>query len=103
MKNPTELQTAGGRVIFIRTPKQLSASQLVLALGSMDDNDPRWLAINQILDQELAAAALDVSAPTCDNRDHAAGRMEGLAILKQRLDDCRRKPMPEKVEPRKKR
>jgi hypothetical protein len=88
-----EIITPGGRVIFIRAPKRLSAEQLVMALGSMADDDPRWIAINQVLDEELAAAALDVTNPdTPDTKmRHASGRMDALAALKQRLVDERRK------------
>lgn len=96
MKNRT-IETPGGRVMFIRAPKRLSPQQLVAALSGMSDDDPRWLALHQILDEELAAAALDVSAPVSENRDHAGGRVDALATLKKRLMDERKKPLqPEK-------
>jgi hypothetical protein len=96
------VETPAGRVMFIRAPKRLSPAQLAQALGSMADDDPRWLGFHQILDEELSAAALDVSAPTAVNRDHAGGRMDALATLKQRLLTARQAPAaPEKPAPRK--
>jgi hypothetical protein len=99
MKN--QLETPGGRVMFIRAPRRLSAAQLNAALGGMDDDDPRWLAVNQVLDQELAAAMFDVSAPDARNRDHAGGRVEALSTLKQRLNDARKAPLVPTVEAKK--
>jgi len=100
MKN--QIETPGGRVMFIRTPRRLTTSQLNVALGGMSDDDPRWLAIHQILDEELVAAMIDVSAPTTSNRDHAGGRVDALSTLKQRLVDSRKEPLtPEKAPARK--
>lgn len=95
---PVELQTAAGRVIFIRTPRRLSPEQVVLALTSMDDEDPRWLAFNQILDEELATRTLDSTNPDApDHRmRHASGGIEALATLKQRLSDERKKTVDTK-------
>jgi len=92
MKNQP-LETAGGRVIFVRSPRRLSQEQLALALGSMHDDDPRWIAVNQILDEELAAAVLDSSSPDLTDAKvrHAGGRVDALSTLKQRLVDERKK------------
>ncbi len=100
MKN--QMETPGGRVMFIRAPRRLSVAQLNAALGGMTDDDPRWLAVHQVLDQELAAAMFDVSAPNSTNRDHAGGRVEALSTLKQRLIDARKAPL-EQEKPGKKR
>lgn len=101
MKNlPLEIHPSApgaARVMFIRAPKRLSPAQLATALGSMADDDPRWLAVHQILDEQLAGAMFDVTAPRSTNRDHSAGQAEALSTLKQRLFDERAKPAaPEK-------
>lgn len=74
-----------GRVMFIRAPKRLEEKQLKLALGGLAEDHPVWLAFNQLIDEELASAMLDVSARTAESREHAAGRIEACATLKQRL------------------
>jgi hypothetical protein len=79
------LRPARDRVVFIRAPRRLTAAQLTTALGSMAEDDPRWLAVHQVIDEALAFAMLEVSAPVARNRDHAAGRVDELATLKQRL------------------
>jgi hypothetical protein len=91
MKN--QIETPGGRVMFIRTPRRLTVEQLNTALGGMDDDDSRWLAVNQMLDEELAGAMLDVSARNNSDRDHDSGRVEALSTLKQRLNDARKAPL----------
>jgi len=84
------------RIVFLRAPAQrLTPEQIASALGSMADDDPRWLAVHQLLDEELGAAIFDVTAPNAENRDHAAGRGEALATLKQKLLEHRQKPVPE--------
>lgn len=85
------IETPNGRAIFMRAPRRLTQSELSLALQSMEDSDPRWLAVHQIVDEELAAATLEVSDPNPKNRDHAGGRVDALATLKQRLHDERKK------------
>ena len=85
-------ETTATRVLYIRAPNRLSPPQLAAAFSSMSDDDPRWLAVNQVLDEEHASAMLDVTAPSSANRDHAAGRGEALATLKQRLANLRQKP-----------
>ena len=98
MKKTPSIETPSGRVIFIRTPKRLSPEQLVIALASMSDDDPRWIAFHQVLDEEVATASLDATNPEASDAKmrHASGRMEGLATLKQRLNDERKKPMAAK-------
>lgn len=93
MNKNQPIETPAGRVIFVRAPRRLTQEQVVLALGSMNDDDPRWLAFHQLLDEELAAAVLDSSSPDLpDTRmRHAGGRVEALATLKQRLVDERKK------------
>lgn len=95
MKKTNTLETPAGRVVFIRAPRRLTPEQLVIALASMAEDDPRWLAFHQLLDEELATAVLDSSNP--DSSDgkirHAGGRVEALSTLKQRLVDERKKPM----------
>jgi len=91
----TTIETPAGRVVFIRSPRLLTPEQIVLALASMAEDDPRWLAVHQLLDQELATAALNASNPALGDSQvrHAGGAMDALATLKQRLFDERRKPM----------
>ncbi len=93
MKN--ELQTPSGRVMFIRAPKRLSPAQIAQAIGSMSDDDPRWLAINQLLDEELAAAMFDSSSSELPDHKvrHAGGRVDALSTLKQKLVDARKVPL----------
>ncbi len=64
-----------------------------MALGSMNDDDPRWLAVHQLLDEELATAVLDSSSPDLPDAKvrHAGGRVDALSTLKQRLVDERKK------------
>lgn len=90
--NAQEIITPHGRVLIIRAPQQLSDQQLRDALSSMADDDPRWLAVNQLIDTELAAAVLDVSTPEHKTRDHAGGRIEVLTVLKAKLLELRTKP-----------
>ena len=94
-----ELQMPAGRVIFIRTPRRLTAAQTAQALQSMADDDPRWLVIHQFIDEELASAMLDSSSETLSSRRvrHAGGRVAALSQLKQRLYEERSKPMVESV------
>lgn len=79
--------------MFVRAPKRLSPAQLAQAFGSMSDDDPRWIAMHQLLDEELATAMLDVSSPQCGNRDHAGGRVDALSTLKQRMLNARVVPL----------
>lgn len=97
MKN--ELNTPSGRVVFIRAPKRLTSAQVAIALQSMADDDSRWLAVHQILDEELATAVLDSSSPALKKKlvRHAGGRVDALSTLKQRLFDERKKPQVEKA------
>jgi hypothetical protein len=100
MKN--QIETPVGRVMFVRAPKRLTREQVNVAIGGMSDDDPRWLAINQLLDEELASAMLDVSAPSPANRDHAGGQVDALARLKVRDTEARKVPVtPEKPVARK--
>jgi hypothetical protein len=95
MKTTNTLDTPAGRVVYIRAPRRLSPEQLVMALASMAEDDPRWLAFHQILDEELATAMLDTSNPEFSDAKirHASGRVEAMSTLKQRLFDERRKPI----------
>lgn len=87
---PKQIQLpSGNRVVFVRSPRRLSPELLHQALGSMPDDDPRWIAFHQILDEEIASAMLDVTAEVNPSRDHAAGVVAGLTQLKQRLVDTR--------------
>lgn len=102
MKN--ELHTPAGRVIFIRAPKRLTPAQVAMALQSMADDDPRWLAVHQLIDEELSSAVLENSSGTATDERvrHAGGRVAALSELKQRLLEERKKPLaPEKTERRK--
>lgn len=92
MKN--ELQTPSGRVMFIRAPKRLSPAQIAQAMASMSDDDPRWLAINQMLDEELAAAMFDSSSADLPDSKvrHAGGQVSALSTLKQKYLDARKLP-----------
>ena len=55
MNEQTAPSPAPARVVFIRSPKPMSEELLRQALGSMSEDDPRWLAFNQLLDRALAA------------------------------------------------
>jgi hypothetical protein len=79
--------------MFIRSPGRLTSPQISTALGGMRDDDPRWLAVHQLLDEQLASAMLDVASPSCTNRDHAGGRVDELCTLKKRLMDARDVPL----------
>lgn len=94
MRNNT-LETPSGRVIFIRAPKRLTKAQIAQALGSMPDDDPRWLAVHQLVDEQMAAAMFDSSSPDLPDTKvrHAGGRVEALATLKQSLYDARKMPV----------
>lgn len=76
-----------GRAIFVRAPRRLDKAQLALALSSMGDEDPRWVAVHQLIDEELSAAMLDASSPDLTDARvrHAGGRVEALSMLKKRL------------------
>ena len=103
MKNNT-LETHSGRVIFMRAPKRLTKAQIAQALGSMPDDDPRWLAVHQLVDEQMASAMFDSSSPDLPDTKvrHAGGRVEALATLKQSLYDARKAPVePEKSPTRK--
>lgn len=76
---------AEGRIMFLRAPRRLDPAQLKTALGGLAEDHPVWLAFNQLVDEELASAMLDVSRPIPLAREHAAGRIEACAALKQRL------------------
>lgn len=102
MKN--QIETPGGRVMFIRAPKRLSSAQVAAAVGSMSDDDPRWLAVHQIIDEELSAAMFDSSSSDLPDHKvrHAGGRVDALSTLKKRLLDAQRTPLaPEKPKGRK--
>lgn len=73
------------RVMFIRSPRRLDPAQLKAALGGLQEDHPVWLAVNQLVDEELASAMLDVSRAHAPEREHAAGRIDACAALKQRL------------------
>lgn len=99
MAKTQTMETTAGRVIFIRTPKRLTPAQLALAMGGFTDDDPRWLAINQILDEELSTRSLEATNPKATDQEmrSATGGMDALATLKARLDAERKKPIaPEK-------
>ena len=94
-KTIPSINTPAGRVVFIRAPKRLNEQQVTLALASMADDDPRWLAFHQLLDEELATAALDSSSAQLTDAmiRHAGGRMEALSVLKNRLLNERQRPI----------
>lgn len=85
MKN--ELNTPQGRVVFIRAPKRLTPQQSGMALQSMPDDDPRWLAVHQMIDEALATAVLESSNPKATDSEirHAGGAVDALSTLKERL------------------
>ncbi len=86
----------GGRVIFIQSrAARLSDDQLRLALGSMGDEDPRWLAFNQLLDRALASAMLDVTDPRLDTSKgtYPGGQVAALAELKKEIHELRGAPV----------
>lgn len=100
MKTNT-LETPSGRVIFIRAPKRLTKAQIAQALGSLPDDDPRWLAVHQLVDEQMAAAMFDSSSPDLSDSKvrHAGGRVEALATLKQSLYDARKAPLQPEPDP----
>lgn len=82
------------RVIFIRAPRPMSDDQLRAAISSMDEDDPRWLAVNQLLDRALAAAVYDSSDPKLDasKGTYPGGRVAALSELKSELVSFRQAP-----------
>jgi hypothetical protein len=92
---PTTDPAAPSRVLFIRSPRRLSEDELRMALAGLTEDDPRWLAFNQVLDEELAAAVLDSSAPDLDptKGTYPGGRVAALAELKNRLAKLRSSPI----------
>lgn len=85
-----------GRVVFLRAPsKRLTEEQIAIALSGLDDASPVWLAVNQLLDEELAAAVLDSSSPTLDSSKgtYSGGKTAALAELKERLIRYRTAPV----------
>jgi len=94
-RKPDTIELAGGRAIFIPTRgKRMTREQIAMALGSMPEDDPRWLAINQIIDEEFAAAVLDTTDPQLDasKGTYPGGKTAALAELKKRLVDLRQMP-----------
>lgn len=79
----------GRRAIFIRGGPPMAADKLRLALAGVDADNPVWRAVNQILDEEFASAALDASEPTDLGGTYPGGRMAALGELKARLHDLR--------------
>lgn len=89
----TEIPTPAARVVFIRTPKRLTAAQVSNALCSMPEDDPRWLALHQVIDEELSTALYDVTARRSDVRDYDSGRAAAISALKERLLTERKRPL----------
>jgi hypothetical protein len=78
------------RVIYIRHAyPRMDETQLRRALASVPPDDPRLVAIRQLIDEELGAAFLEVSMRdrTPEQRAHAAGSIAALADLKNRLEE----------------
>lgn len=103
-KTPETAAMPGGLAIFIQTRRRLTKEQLVQALGSMADDDPRWLALHQVIDEALAAAVLDSADPRLEpgKGTYAGGRTAALAELKKRLVDLRASPAAAKLAGRRK-
>jgi hypothetical protein len=97
-----QVETPSGRILYIRAPKRLSRAQIADALASMADDDPRWLAVHQLIDEELATVMFDATDRVSVNREHAAGQAYVLMALKQRLLDERKRPMEPSAKPMKK-
>lgn len=78
---------APARVIFIRSPRQMSEAQLRAALASRDEDDPLMQAVHQILDRALASAVYDSSDPQLDatKGTYPGGRVAALSELKSEL------------------
>lgn len=87
------LTTPAGRVVFIRAAKRLSEAESAAALSSIEESHPAWVAINQILDEELATAVLDASAPNLNPAlgTYPGGKIAALGELKDRLHRLRAK------------
>lgn len=85
------VERAGGRVVFIRAPRRMSEEELRAALGGLEDGAPAWMAVNQLLDEELAAAVLDASDGNLvpGRGTYPGGKIAALAELKDRLHRCR--------------
>ena len=93
--NTNTLTPAGERqrVIFIRHAyKRMDEAQLRAALTSVDADDPRLAAIEQLIDEELGEAMLAASDPALDpaKGTHAGGRVDALATLKNRVRELRK-------------
>ena len=95
MNEQTAPSPAPARVVFIRSPKPMSEELLRQALGSMSEDDPRWLAFNQLLDRALAAAVYDSSDPQLDasKGTYSGGRVGALSELKAELHQYRAAPV----------
>jgi len=81
------------RVIFVHhTYKRMPPEQLRAALSSVDADDPRIVAIEQLIDEELGDAMLSASDPNIDHTKgtHAGGRVDALATLKNRIGELRK-------------
>ena len=80
------------KLIFIRhSYKRMDEAQLRAALKSVDADDPRLAAIEQLIDEELGEAMFAASSPSLDHTKgtHAGGRVDALATLKQRIHELR--------------
>lgn len=82
----------GARVIFLALPQRLDEQAMRAALTALDEHDPRWLTMQQLIAEEMSAATMDFSAPDVSDskRAHGAGQVDALSRLLSRLLNLRR-------------
>lgn len=81
------------RLIVVRDVEPMDEVRLCMALGVLTDTNPAWLALNQVLQEQIENAISQVSAPQMATEPgalaHTAGGIEWLRAFQLALEEAR--------------
>ena len=89
------VEAIGGvpRHVLVRDRLALDDARLLLALSQLGDEDPVWLAVNQILQEQIDNAVSQVSNPLMASDAgalaHTAGGIEWLRATQMAMHEAR--------------
>lgn len=81
------------RFIVVRDVEPMDDARLCMALSQLTDTHPAWIALNQVLQEQLDNAISQVSSPQMATEPgamaHTAGGIEWLRALQLALEEAR--------------
>jgi hypothetical protein len=92
-KNQAPAEGAKRFPLFITLRRRLDEEQMRRAFSALDEDDPRWIGIQQVLAEEMAGAVVDCADAKAspEARAHAGGNLDALARVLNRLLELRGK------------